>query len=85
MSLPCVLIPAYKPDTKMIDLIEKLQSAGFTGILVINDGSGPDYNPIFSGQLIWAALFLRTASHGHRAGNENRFNHGSSHGLFATV
>lgn len=41
-----VLIPAYKPDEKLIALVEELEACGL-GILVVNDGSGPDYNSIF--------------------------------------
>lgn len=42
-----VIIPAYKPDTKLLDLIRALQSLVQARILVVNDGSGPAYDPIF--------------------------------------
>ncbi len=48
MDLPCILIPAYKPDHKMIDLVEKLQAAKFDRIVVIDDGSGPDFAAVFA-------------------------------------
>ncbi len=41
-----VLIPAYKPDEKLIALVEELDSCGL-GIVVVNDGSGPEYDGIF--------------------------------------
>ena len=42
-----VLIPAYKPDEKMLVTLEELIKAGFSDILVVNDGSGEDFEPIF--------------------------------------
>lgn len=48
MDLPSVLIPAYKPDEKMIDLIRKLIDAGFTRLLVVNDGSGSAFDSYFA-------------------------------------
>lgn len=48
MDLPSVLIPAYKPDDRMIGLIKALISIGFSHILVVNDGSGQEYNIYFN-------------------------------------
>ena len=41
-----ILIPSYKPDHLMIELLVKLQEAGFD-MVVVNDGSGPEYDEIF--------------------------------------
>lgn len=41
---PVIIIPAYKPDNALITLVKKLQN--YTCIIV-NDGSGIDYLPIF--------------------------------------
>lgn len=41
-----ILIPAYKPDHLMIELLQKLKKEDFD-IIVINDGSGEKYNDIF--------------------------------------
>lgn len=41
-----VLIPAYEPDTKLIELVQNLKK-NEVGILVVNDGSGKDYESIF--------------------------------------
>ena len=46
--LPSILIPAYKPDEKMIALIRELMDAGFSRILVIDDGSGSEYAHVFA-------------------------------------
>ena len=41
------LIPSYKPDEKLPELIDKLQELGFTKIIVVNDGSPKEYLPLF--------------------------------------
>jgi len=42
-----VLIPAYEPDDKLIELIEQLLTQEFTPV-VVDDGSGEEYREIFS-------------------------------------
>jgi len=84
MILPCILIPAYKPDDKMIDLIERLTDAGYSNILVVNDGSGPDFDALFSQA---ADLGCTVLHHGINMGKgramKTGFNHGIVHHLFA--
>ena len=41
-----VVIPAYEPDNKLVNLVRELSQDGF-GILVIDDGSGEKYKPVF--------------------------------------
>jgi glycosyltransferase involved in cell wall biosynthesis len=41
------LIPAYQPGAILIELVTSLARAGFTTILVVDDGSGADYAWIF--------------------------------------
>ena len=41
-----ILIPAYKPDELMIELLTDLKKEGFD-IVVVNDGSGDEYLKIF--------------------------------------
>ena len=43
-----VLIPALKPKKKLIVLTEQLVAIGFSKIIVVDDGSGSDYDCIFS-------------------------------------
>lgn len=40
------LIPAYEPESLLLCLLQKIQRAGLTAI-VINDGSGPSFSDIF--------------------------------------
>ncbi len=42
-----VIIPAYKPDEKLLGTLASLAETGFKKILVIDDGSGTDFEPIF--------------------------------------
>ena len=46
MRSSVVLIPSYEPDELLINTIHELKEAGFS-ILVVNDGSGPEFEPIF--------------------------------------
>lgn len=50
MSTPTVvLIPAYEPDDKLIDLLVALHTADpDLAVLVVDDGSGPSYRAIFA-------------------------------------
>ena len=41
-----VLIPAYRPDEKLIGLLQQIKEKGYD-ILVVDDGSGPEFRDIF--------------------------------------
>lgn len=41
-----VIIPAYKPNEELIKIVDRLNEEEI-GIVVVNDGSGPEYNEIF--------------------------------------
>ena len=44
-----ILIPAYQPDGSLVDLVRSLRSAApDLVIVVVDDGSGPRYRPLFS-------------------------------------
>lgn len=47
MNQFAIIIPAYKPDQKCINTIEEILKAGFQCVIVVDDGSGPDYAGIF--------------------------------------
>jgi len=42
-----ILIPAYKPNTRMIELVETLLKEGYE-VTVVDDGSGNEFNEMFS-------------------------------------
>ena len=54
MTPTVVLIPAYKPDEKLIHTLQKLSERQFR-MLVVDDGSGSDYDAVF----IEAARYAR--------------------------
>ncbi len=41
-----VIIPAYKPNEELVKIVDELHSNGI-GIIVVNDGSGTEYDKIF--------------------------------------
>ena len=83
MALPCILIPAYKPDEKMISLIEQLMAAGFSKIIVVNDGSGPEFTPIFTqAQDLGCVVVHHSINMGKGRAMKTGFNHGLVSGLF---
>lgn len=44
-----VLIPSLEPDERLPRYVAALLEKGFEHIVVVDDGSGPDYRPIFDG------------------------------------
>lgn len=44
----CVLIPSLSPDEKLPAYVKELLAADFGLILVVDDGSAPEYQPIFA-------------------------------------
>ncbi|RCX13286.1 glycosyltransferase involved in cell wall biosynthesis [Fontibacillus phaseoli] len=43
-----ILIPAYEPDERLLQLISQLRKKCLTNILIVDDGSGDAYRPIFN-------------------------------------
>ena len=43
-----IIIPAYKPDEKLIRTLQSLIAAGFSDLLIVNDGSGQEFEPVFA-------------------------------------
>lgn len=48
MNPVSVIIPAYKPDEKLIKALTDLVETGFSDILVVDDGSGEAYSSVFA-------------------------------------
>ena len=42
-----ILIPAYKPDERLIKLVDDLRQAGFARIVAVDDGGGEAYRSFF--------------------------------------
>jgi glycosyltransferase involved in cell wall biosynthesis len=43
-----VIIPAYRPGPALVCIARELADLGFPAIIVVNDGSGPAYAPVFN-------------------------------------
>ena len=61
-----ILIPSYKPDHLMIELLVKLKNEGFD-IIVVNDGSGPEYEDIFKDAERYATILSHEKNRGKGA------------------
>jgi glycosyltransferase involved in cell wall biosynthesis len=48
MPRAAALIPAYRPGAALAGLVQSLLTRGFAPVVVVDDGSGPDYCEIFS-------------------------------------
>ncbi len=82
-DLPCVLIPAYKPDDKMISLISSLKANGFDRIVVVDDGSGAEFESLFDQAEKLSCTVLRHAINmGKGRALKTGFNEGLLQGLF---
>jgi len=42
-----VLIPAYKPDERLLELLHQLTASEISRIVVVNDGSASSFQPVF--------------------------------------
>jgi putative flippase GtrA len=60
-----ILIPAYEPDQQLLTLVRSLQDADpWLTIVVVDDGSGPDYRDVFDGAARLGCHVLRYAVNG---------------------
>lgn len=53
-----ILIPAYKPDQRLVQLVEALSNASQAPIVIINDGSPAAHDPIFAGLAAYPTVKL---------------------------
>ena len=45
-SIP-IIIPSFEPDNRLFELVKDLSRNNLTPIIIVNDGSGTEYNQIF--------------------------------------
>lgn len=53
-----IIIPAYKPDEKLISLLESLREKCSARLILVNDGSGAEFDPIFEKAMPLCDLLL---------------------------
>ncbi len=72
-----VVIPAYKPSTGLIDVVEAVGAAGAPAIIVVDDGSGPECADIFAriAQLPRVHLLRHAVNLGKGAALKTAFNY----------
>ena len=59
-----VLIPAYEPEETMLALLRELRETTDWRIVVVDDGSGPDFAPLFESAREYAQVTGYTENHG---------------------
>ena len=42
-----IIIPAYEPDMRLLELLKDMKSNKCGPVILVNDGSGKEYNNIF--------------------------------------
>ena len=69
-----VLIPAYQPDEKLVEIVEALAALDFP-LVVVNDGSGPPYDWIFTQVAQWATILAHSYNRGKGRALKMGFDH----------
>jgi putative flippase GtrA len=59
-----VLIPAYEPEETMIALLKELRETTDWSVVIVDDGSGPDFAPLFETARQYALVTGYTENHG---------------------
>lgn len=70
-----ILIPAYRPDQTLLQLVEELRADGWQDIVVVDDGGGPDYQPIFEALKDTATVLTHVHNRGKGAALKTGFAH----------
>lgn len=82
------LIPSYEPDGTLTGLAEALREAGFS-VLIVDDGSGEAYRPVFEAAARHAQLISYTPNRGKghalKAGFAWLREHGEPEGVVVTL
>ena len=83
----CVLIPSLEPDEKLPKYVKELAAGGFGQILVVDDGSGAQYQPIFEEIASWerCTVLHHPVNRGKGAALRTGFEHILNHTDFQGV
>jgi len=80
-----VLIPAYKPDFRLPQLVDDLLARGFSKIVVVDDGGGETYRPIFDQLLDKATVLVHEVNRGKGAALKTGLNFRKNQDLVGVV
>lgn len=72
-----VVIPAYRPEMQLIDVVDGLLALNFMDILIVDDGSGQEYRPLFNAlrEMRGVEVIENAINLGKGAALKNAFNH----------
>ena len=70
-----VLIPAYKPDERLLTLVDELREAGFTRIVAVDDGGGVPYRHLFDALAGKADVLVHEVNRGKGAALKTGLKH----------
>jgi putative flippase GtrA len=75
-----VLIPSYEPDGRLLELVRALRASTTYDILIVDDGSGPAYAPVFAAaRELGAWVCTHAANRGKGAALRTGFAHLAAH------
>lgn len=70
-----ILIPSLSPDPQLVSYVAELMGQGFSRMIVVNDGSGKECDPIYAQLLAMGCVVLRhAANYGKGRALKNGFN-----------
>lgn len=55
-----VIIPSYRPDGKLLEVVKGLTEGGFRDIILVDDGSGAAYRPLFEKAALFSGVSVLT-------------------------
>jgi glycosyltransferase involved in cell wall biosynthesis len=72
-----VVIPAYKPSAALVDLVRTLSKTALPAVVIVDDGSGPEYREVFAqaSALPRVELLRHAVNLGKGAALKTAFNH----------
>src|SRR5215204_6675287 len=72
-----VVIPAYRPSAGLIDLVRQLNGKALPAIVIVDDGSGPEYRDVFEQASAFpnVQLLRHAVNLGKGAALKTAFNH----------
>lgn len=59
-----IVIPAYKPEDKLLMLVDEFKNTKDIKIVVVDDGSGREFEPVFSALPEWVVLLRHEVNQG---------------------
>lgn len=74
-SITFLVIPAYEPDIRLIELLKETAAAADYKIIVVNDGSSQDFDPIFLESSKYATILKHVENKGKGAALKTAFNY----------